>query len=212
MLFKITKHFGALVAALAVGFTLVFPALPAQAHSDASPPFEIRFPQETDKTSFFNDWGSRRSGGRRHSGTDLIADAKMTEVYAIADGVVVKVKDSPRAGRYLIIEHAGAWESYYLHLNNDGFGDDSGDGPWKLTLAPGVEEGTSVKAGQLIAWAGDSGNAEGNSPHTHFELHFQGRPLNPYPYLETAFERDRADLLRKMQTLLHQVNGSAQIS
>jgi len=211
MLFKIMKQVGAFVAALAVGFTLLFPALPAQAHSDASPPFELRFPQETDKTRFSNDWRARRSGGRRHSGTDLIADAKMTEVYAVADGVVVKVNDNPRAGRYLIIEHADGWESYYIHLNNDGLDDDSGDGPWMLTVAPGVEAGALVEAGQLIGWAGDSGNAEGNSPHTHFELHFQGRPLNPYPYLEAAFERDHADLLRRMQTLLNQIDGSVQI-
>ena len=164
MLFKITKQVGAFVAALAVGFTLFFPALPAQAHSDASPPFELRFPQETDMTRFSNDWRARRSGGRRHSGTDLIADAKMAEVYAVADGVVVKVNDGPRAGRYVIIEHADGWESYYIHLNNDGLDDDSGDGPWMLTVAPGVEEGALVEAGQLIGWAGDSGNAEGNSP------------------------------------------------
>ena len=211
MLFKIMTRLGAFVAAFVVGFTLFFPMLPAQAHSDASPPFELRFPQETDKTSFYNDWRAPRSGGRRHSGTDLMTDAKMTEVYAVADGVVVKVSDSPRAGRYLIIEHAGGWDSYYIHLNNDGFDDDSGDGPWMLTLAPGVEEGALVKAGQLIGWAGDSGNAEGNSPHTHFELHLHGRALNPYPYLAAAFERDRADLLRKTQMLLNQIDGSVQI-
>ena len=211
MLFRTIRRLAALVAALAVGFIVVVLAPPAQAHSDAGPPFEIRFPQETDKTSFSDDWGARRSGGRGHIGTDLMADAKMTEVYAAANGVVVKVNESPRAGRYLIIEHAEGWETYYIHLNNDGVDDDSGEGPWALTLAPGVEEGASVEAGQLIGWGGDSGNAEHNSPHTHFELHFNGRPLNPYPYLEAAFERDHADLLRKIQTLLNQIDGSVQI-
>jgi len=211
MLFRIIKRLGASVTVLALGLVLFIPAPPALAHSDATPPFEIRFPQETDKTRFSDDWGARRSGGRRHLGTDLMADDKMTEVYAVADGVVVKVSDSPRAGRYLIIEHAEGWESYYVHLNNDGLDDDSGDGPWMLTLAPGVTEGASVEAGQLIGWVGDSGNAEHNSPHTHFELHFNGRPLNPYLYLEAAFERDHADLLRKMQTLLNQIDGSVQI-
>ena len=211
MLFRTIRRLAALVAALAVGFIVVVLAPPAQAHSDAGPPFEIRFPQETDKTSFSDDWGARRSGGRGHIGTDLMADAKMTQVYAAADGVVVKVNESPRAGRYLIIEHAEGWETYYIHLNNDGVDDDSGEGPWTLTLAPGVEEGASVEAGQLIGWAGDSGNAEHNLPHTHFELRLNGRPLNPYPYLEAAFERDHADLLRKIQTLLNQIDGSVQI-
>jgi murein DD-endopeptidase MepM/ murein hydrolase activator NlpD len=211
MLLKIVKRLGVLVATFAVGFTVFLPALPAQAHSDPSPPFELRFPQETDKTSFFNDWGAERSGGRRHTGTDLMADAKMTAVYAVADGVVVKVEDSPRAGRYLIIEHAEGWESYYLHLNNDNLRTDDGDGPWMLSFAPGIEVGALVEAGQLIGWVGDSGNAEGSSPHTHFELHFDGRPVNPYPYLQAAFERDQAELLRKIQTLLNQINGSIQI-
>jgi murein DD-endopeptidase MepM/ murein hydrolase activator NlpD len=212
MLFKIMKRLGVFVAALAVGFTPFSPALPVQAHGEVSPPFELRFPQETVKTSFSDDWGALRSGGRRHIGTDLMADTKMTEVYAIADGVVVKVNESPRAGRYLIIEHAEGWDSYYIHLNNDGLDDDSGDGPWTLTLAPGVEEGASVEAGQLIGWAGDSGNAESNSPHTHFELRFNGEPLNPYPYLEAAFERDHADLLQRLQALLSHIDGLSQIN
>ena len=211
MLFRISTRLVALVAALAVGVTLLMPVQPAQAHSETIAPFEIRFPQEIDKTSFSNDWGARRSGGRRHSGTDLMADAKMTEVYTVADGVVVKVSDSPRAGRYLIIEHADGWESYYINLNNDGINDDSGDGPWMLTLAPGIEEGASVEAGQLIGWAGDSGNAEHNSPHTHFELHFNGRALNPYPYLEAAFGRDHAAYLRRIQLFLNQIDGEVQI-
>jgi murein DD-endopeptidase MepM/ murein hydrolase activator NlpD len=211
MLFRITTRLGALVAALIVGVTLLIPAQLAQAHSEPIAPFEIRFPQEIDKTSFSNDWGARRSGGRRHSGTDLMAVTKMTEVYTVADGVVVKVSDSPRAGRYLIIEHAGGWESYYIHLNNDGINDDSGDAPWMLTLAPGIEEGASVEAGQLIGWAGDSGNAEHNSPHTHFELHFNGRALNPYPYLEAAFGRDQAAYLRRIQLLINQIDGEVQI-
>jgi murein DD-endopeptidase MepM/ murein hydrolase activator NlpD len=210
MLFNLSNRFIALVSVLAIALTITSPPTVAQAHHP-DPPFEMRFPQETDMTSFHNDWGARRSGGRSHSATDLMAVSKMTEVYTIADGVVVKVNSSSRAGRYLIIEHADGWESYYIHLNNDNIDTDDGNASWSLTLAPGIEEGAEVKAGQLIAWAGDSGNAEGNSPHTHFELHFDGRAMNPYPYLEAAFERDYAAYLRTIQMFLNQMDGENQI-
>jgi murein DD-endopeptidase MepM/ murein hydrolase activator NlpD len=162
---------------------------PAAAHDD--PPFVITFPQDVSVTTFHDDWRARRSGGRRHEGNDLMAP-KMTEVYAAAAGTVVKVSESARAGRYLIIEHADGWETYYIHLNDDNLGRDDGRASWFLTLAPGIGVGTTVKAGQHIAFTGDSGNAEGAMPHTHFELHHDGVPRNPHPYLVEAWDRATA--------------------
>lgn len=120
--------------------------------------------------------------------------SKMTEVYAAADGVITTIKSSHRAGRYIAISHDGAWETYYMHLNNDVEGND-GDAPWFLTVAWGIHEGAEVRAGQLIGWSGDSGNAEGGAAHTHFELHHNGRSVNPYPYLVRALERMQRDAL-----------------
>ena len=185
-----------LVVTALIGVVGVLPAAPAQAHSDR-PPFEVRFPQETDKTTFHNDWGDRRRGGRGHLGNDLMAVAKMTEVYTIADGVVTKINERSRPGRYISIEHADGWASLYVHLNDDNIGSDDGKASWSLTLAPGIEEGAKVKAGQLIGWAGDSGNAEGRTPHTHFELSHDGYTLNPYYILEVAYVQDHQDFLFK---------------
>ena len=47
-----------------------------------------------------------------------------------------------------------------------------------------------MKAGQLIGWVGDSGNAEGSGSHTHFELAFEGHEIDPYDLLVEAFDRD----------------------
>ena len=182
------------VAAL-TGVVAFLPAAQAQAYP-TQPPFEISFPQETAKTSFHNDWGDRRLG-HRHRGNDLMATEKMTEVYAIADGVVAKINERSRPGRYISIEHADGWESLYIHLNDDNLGTDDGVADWSLTLAPGIEEGSSVEAGQLIAWAGDSGNAEGAKPHTHFELSYDGQEVNPYYALEDAYTRDHQTFLFK---------------
>lgn len=176
----------ALVMALVMSFVGFVPVQRAAAH-DLDLPFEVRFPQQVDKTSFSNTWGARRPGGRRHKGTDLMAE-KMTEVYAFADGVVARVDGSRRAGRYIVIEHGEGWDTYYIHMNNDNPSTDDGDADWSLTVASGVEVGSRVVAGQLIGWVGDSGNAEGTGPHTHFELRQNGRNINPYHLLEVAYQ------------------------
>lgn len=173
--------------AIALILILTFPVRPVRARG-VEPPFEVVFPQETTKTHFTSSFGDHRSGGRRHKGNDLIAP-RLTEVYAIADGVVSYVGINHLSGRNVRIDHGQGWESYYLHLNNDNPGTDDGKAPWTLTVAPGVEEGMSVEAGQLIGWVGDSGNAETTTPHTHFELHYDGSAIDPYPLLSDAFAR-----------------------
>lgn len=173
----------ALALALVMGFGILPPGEARAAVDD----FQIRFPQGVDLTNFSNSWHAPRSGGRRHKGTDLMAP-KHSEVYAAADGVVLRVVTSRNAGRYVAIAHAGGWETYYMHLNNDIPGTNNGKAPWFITVADGIYEGAEVKAGQLLGWVGDSGNAEGGSSHTHFEIHRNGRAVNPYPYLTAAVE------------------------
>ncbi len=206
---QFTKGLFALVLVGFLGATLLLPA--ARADAQTNPPFELRFPQEVTKTTFSNDWGARRSGGRRHTGIDLMAEHKMVEVYAVADGLVAKINERSRPGRYIVITHEGGWDSLYVHLNNDKPGTDDGDAPWYFTLAPGIEEGVSVEAGQLIGWAGDSGNAEDNKPHTHFELHYNGREVNPYTALVAAYESDLAGELRRAEILANQLSGGVLI-
>ena len=187
---RVLKRLYALVAVAVIGAGALLPASPAVGVTNI-PPFEIVFPQEASKTEFSSTYGASRSGGRSHKGNDLLA-SRMTEIYSIADGVVFYVGTNNLSGRNVKIDHGGGWESYYLHLNNDNIGTDDGDAPWTLTTAPGVEEGMKVEAGQLIAWVGDSGNAEGTTTHTHFELHHDGSAIDPYSLLLEAYERDSA--------------------
>jgi murein DD-endopeptidase MepM/ murein hydrolase activator NlpD len=167
-------------------------SLPAEAAADRRLPFEFHFPQDAAATYFSNTFGYSKEDGRRHEGIDLMAP-KMTPVYAAAGGSVLRVGSSPRAGRYLVLAHHDDWETWYLHLNNDRPGRDDGRADFDLTVAPDMYEGAGVAAGQLIAWVGDSGNAEGTLPHTHFELHHRNRILNPYRHLLEAYHRARIE-------------------
>jgi len=175
----IRKAFVARVAAVSVAVLAIASPL------SAAPDFHLTFPQEAEVTEFTSSWGAPRSG-HSHKGNDLMAP-KHTEVYAAADGVVLWVRDRGSAGRYVAIDHGDGWETWYMHLNNDNPGTDDGAAPMELGVA--VEVGDRVEKGQVIGWVGDSGNAEGSSPHTHFELHYDGSPIDPYPYLIKAYQR-----------------------
>lgn len=169
------------------------------------PPLDLFFPQDPVDTWFLQTFGLVKPDGRVHMGIDLMAP-KLTPVYAIADGVVNRIAQSPRAGRYMIIDHADGWQSWYLHLNNDDPGRNNGRADWTLTVTEGVDEGSEVYAGRHVAFVGNSGNAEGGMSHTHFELHLGRRILNPYSYLvagqvvalEAAKKQHLADTIHNM--------------
>jgi peptidoglycan LD-endopeptidase LytH len=194
----------ALVAAVVVGFVGFLPS-PAVLAADLDLPFEPVFPQEIGATEFRDTYGDGRSGGRSHNGTDLLAP-RMTEVYALADGTVTFVGTNNLSGRNVKLDHGEGWESYYLHLNNDNVGTDDGGASWSLTVPEGIEEGVEVIAGQLIGWVGDSGNAEGTTTHTHFELRKDGSPLDAYEILVAALERTvELELLSRLDTPAYEV-------
>lgn len=148
----------------------------------------VYFPHEDIGSTFTNDWGDYRPGGRSHRGTDIMAE-KHSAVVAVADGFIVAMKKSPRAGYYIRLEHQDGWQSWYMHLNNDNFGTDDGAGGEEGAFPPGLEVGMFVPAGTVVGYVGDSGNAEGGSSHTHFELRKGRRAVNPYPYLADAHDR-----------------------
>ncbi len=190
-----------LSVAIAVASALTLLPAPV-AHAAPEPPFEIRFPQDPSVTVFSSSVGAGRSGGRTHTGNDLMAP-KMTPVYAAFDGVITVVDTSSLAGRYVEIDHGDGWSTRYIHLNNDDPGTDNGGAEWDLTVMSGLIVGSRVFAGQHIAWVGDSGNAEWTGSHTHFEIAYEGREIDPYDYLKAAFIRDEARLVEETWQIAH---------
>jgi len=147
------------------------------------------FPHQGLDNEFSNDWGRPRDDGdRSHKGNDVFAP-KLTPVVAVADGFVTFVGTGKRPGNQVRIRHANGWETWYFHLNNDIPGTDNGRGGAKFAFAEGLARGDFVAAGTIIGYVGDSGNAEATPPHTHFELHHNGKAQNPYRHLRSAQRR-----------------------
>jgi peptidoglycan LD-endopeptidase LytH len=117
--------------------------------------------------SYVDSWGAARSGGRSHQGTDVMAPHG-ARVFAIVNGVVSRESSSTNGGIQLYLQGDNGIEYFYAHLS--GYA---------------VAAGTRVRAGQLVAYNGQTGNARFTAPHVHFEVHpGGGTPVNPYPYLK----------------------------
>ncbi len=148
-------------------------------------------------------FGADRDGGtRKHKGTDIAAP-KMTPVVAVADGEVHWIRDTMGGDCCAMgVRHDDGWRSYYIHLNNDTYRSDDGQG---FGIAPGIELGSRVEAGQVIGFVGDSGNAETTPPHLHFELRTPGNvAIDAAPSLTAA--------ARAMNIAAHNANGEVAVS
>lgn len=183
----------ALAIALAVivtGIGSITDPAPASASSEESRFVLTVFPHETDAIGFSNSWGAPRSGGRGHRGTDIMSP-RGTEIVAVADGVITKLGRSRLSGYFIRIEHGNGWATSYMHLNNDTLGTDDGEGGVWTAFYPTILEGDEVRAGQVIGYVGDSGNAEGTRPHTHLEVAHDGKKMNPYHLLRDVLDREQ---------------------
>lgn len=172
-----------LIVTFSVLITSVVLASPQASAGDTS---EIYFPVVGENT-YSDTYGACRGAGcsRSHQGVDIIAD-RMVPVVAVADGTIGWIKNTVGGNCCsLSIKHDDGWESYYIHLNNDTPGTDDGQG---MGIVAGLESGSRVRAGQLIGWIGDSGNAEQSVSQLHFELHKPGGiVVNPTPYVDAAY-------------------------
>jgi hypothetical protein len=174
---------------LTTGLLLTGIVISGASPAGAEPEYrKIHFPVEG-AVSFRDDFGEPRSGGRTHQGNDLMG-TKLQHLLAAADGTVVNLKIDDAAGlsgNMLMLKDAEGWQYWYIHINNDTPGTDDALNPPEWRFAPGIVVGSKVKAGQHIAFLGDSGNAESTGPHLHFELHRpDGGAVDPWTSLRLA--------------------------
>jgi murein DD-endopeptidase MepM/ murein hydrolase activator NlpD len=112
----------------------------------------------------FNDtWGAPRSGGRGHTGLDMVA-AMGTPLVAIENGYIWSPNWHWAGGNGVYLRGDSGDIYYYAHLSG---------------YAPGLYDGQRVGVGQVIGYNGNSGNAA--VPHLHLGYQPGGGPLtNPY--------------------------------
>jgi murein DD-endopeptidase MepM/ murein hydrolase activator NlpD len=100
-----------------------------------------------------------------HYGVDLAAGCG-AGIYAASAGRVVYAGYNGGYGNYIKIDHGGGIGTGYGHIRFGGFF---------------VRSGQRVRAGQLIASEGNTGDAFGC--HLHFETYVNGFPVNPIPFM-----------------------------
>jgi murein DD-endopeptidase MepM/ murein hydrolase activator NlpD len=166
----------AAAAACAVGAGSAWGAAPAR----------IIFPV-VGTVTYTDDFGDPRWQGG-HEGNDIVADWR-APVVAVETGRVVFWTKSASAGCMLYLYGKSGTSYRYIHLNNDltAKNDNRGGCVPGVSFAPGLRDGEDVRAGQLIGYVGDSGDANGIHPHLHFELHpGDGAAVSPYRWLRRA--------------------------
>jgi murein DD-endopeptidase MepM/ murein hydrolase activator NlpD len=101
----------------------------------------------------------------KHYAIDIVT-SKDAPVKSAADGTVIFSEWTTQTGYVIIIEHSNNLISVYKHNS-------------KLSK----EQGTLVKAGEVIATAGNTGELS-TGPHLHFELWSDGYPIDPTNFID----------------------------
>ena len=118
-------------------------------------------PATTRVTSPFG-WRNHPILGRQqlHTGVDLSVP-EGSDVHATAAGTITRVSEDALNGKLVIIDHGRGVTTAYCH--NSAF---------RVTL------GQVVKAGDVVAYSGNTGRSTG--PHVHYQLELAHRPMDPF--------------------------------
>ena len=153
---------------------------PAASVPAGAPASALSIPvQGVQPSELVDTYNQTRGGTRIHEALDIMAP-RGREVAAVADGKVVKLFNSKQGGLTVYqFDPTERYAYYYAHLDR---------------YAVGLTEGKTLKRGELIGYAGSTGNANPDAPHLHFAIFelgpekrwWEGRPINPYPLLHGA--------------------------
>jgi murein DD-endopeptidase MepM/ murein hydrolase activator NlpD len=127
-------------------------------------------------SSFVDTFGAPRAtiASGWHHGEDIFAPLG-APILAVADGTVFSVGWNRVGGWRLWLRDREGNEFYYAHLS---------------AFSPAAVNGTDVRAGTVLGFVGNTGDAEGTPYHLHFEIHPVGLlhlgydgVVKPYTYL-----------------------------
>lgn len=122
---------------------------------------------------------------KHHAGIDFKADIG-TPVRSTADGTVSAVENRGSGmGRYVTIRHGFGYSTTYACLS-------------KVSVRPGQR----VKRGDIIAESGNSGLSKG--PHLHYEVHKNGKPVDPIDFLSYSMQPAEFEIAKKQAAQLNE--------
>ena len=122
---------------------------------------------------------------KMHKGLDFTAP-QGTPIYATGNGTVkVAGSSSSGYGNHVVINHGYGYETLYGHMV-------------RIKVRPGQR----ISRGQVIGWVGSTGKSTG--PHCHYEVHINGREVDPVYFFYNDLNAEQYDRLLKFAA-----NGSA---
>ncbi|MDY7394911.1 M23 family metallopeptidase [Aureibaculum sp. 2210JD6-5] len=116
---------------------------------------------------------------KMHKGMDFTAPTG-TPIYATGNGVVDRADNNASGfGEHIEIDHGFGYKTIYAHLSKYN-----------------VKRGQKVKRGDLIGFVGNTGRSSG--PHLHYEVHKNGKPINPINFYYGNLTPDEFEQMLKM--------------
>jgi murein DD-endopeptidase MepM/ murein hydrolase activator NlpD len=106
----------------------------------------------------------RDAGAREHEGVDIFAP-RDAPVVAVADGLARSATNA-LGGNVVWLHAAGGRRFYYAHLDR-----------------AAVQGSARVRAGDVLGFVGNTGNARRTLPHLHFGI-YEGGAVDPLPWLQ----------------------------
>lgn len=115
-------------------------------------------------------WSATMCDYRAHTGIDISAPIG-SGVFALTEGTVSEIVNDAFNGTCMTIDHGNGLCSVYMNLASD--------------IPDGIEEGSSVSAGQLIGSVGDTALCEiADTDHLHFAIKSGDEWMDPLDFLD----------------------------
>jgi murein DD-endopeptidase MepM/ murein hydrolase activator NlpD len=105
--------------------------------------------------AYTDTFGAPRANTGWHHGEDIFAPLG-APILAVANGIVFSVGWNDIGGLRLWLQDLAGNEFYYAHLS---------------AFSPLAVNGAQVRAGDVLGFMGNTGDAEATPPHLHFEIH-----------------------------------------